>query len=133
MILAVVLGIACGILSGFGIGGGSLLMVWMTAVAALDQKVAQGINLLYFIPTSIAALIFHIKNKMVCWKAVIPAAICGCVTAGLSAWLAASLDVGLLRKLFGGFLLIVGITEFFKKTPGHGKNHDPAESQNKVT
>ena len=133
MILAVVIGIACGILSGFGIGGGSLLMVWMTAVAALDQKVAQGINLLYFIPTSIAALIFHIKNKMVCWKAVIPAAICGCVTAGLSAWLAASLDVGLLRKLFGGFLLIVGVTEFFKKTPGHGKNHDPEECQNKVT
>ena len=121
MILAIVLGTACGILSGFGIGGGSLLMVWMTAVAALDQKVAQGINLLYFIPTSIAALVFHIRNKMVCWKAVIPAAICGCVTAALSAWLAASLEVGLLRKLFGGFLLVVGVTEFFKKTPGQKK------------
>ncbi len=132
MILAVVIGIACGILSGFGIGGGSLLMVWMTAVAALDQKTAQGINLLYFIPTSIAALVFHIKNKMVYWSAVIPAAVCGCVTAGLSAWLAASLEVGLLRKLFGGFLLIVGVTEFFKKAPGHG-NRDPEESQNNVT
>ena len=29
-------GLVCGILSGFGIGGGSLLMVWMTAAAALD-------------------------------------------------------------------------------------------------
>ena len=55
-------GLVCGILSGFGIGGGSLLMVWMTAVAALDQKTAQGINLLYFLPTSIGALIFHIKQ-----------------------------------------------------------------------
>lgn len=133
MILAIVIGVACGILSGFGIGGGSLLMVWMTAVASLDQKTAQGINLLYFIPTSIAALVFHIKNKMVCWKAVVPAIICGCITAGLSAWLAASLDVGLLRKLFGGFLLIVGIAEFFKKSPGHGKHHDPDKSQNNVT
>lgn len=133
MILAVVLGIVCGILSGFGIGGGSLLMVWMTAVAALDQKTAQGINLLYFIPTSIAALVFHIKNKMICWKAVIPAAICGCITAGFSAWLAASLNVTLLRKLFGGFLLIVGLTEFFKKNPGHGKNHNPERDQNSVT
>ena len=133
MILAVILGTVCGILSGFGIGGGSLLMVWMTAVAALDQKAAQGINLLYFIPTSVAALIFHIRNKMVCWKAVVPAAVCGCMTAGLSAWLAASLEVGLLRKLFGGFLLIVGITEFFKKSPGHGKNRDPEDGQNKVT
>lgn len=108
-------------------------MVWMTAVAALDQKTAQGINLLYFIPTSVAALVFHIKNKMICWKAVIPAAICGCITAGLSAWLAASLEVSLLRKLFGGFLLIVGVTEFFKKSPGRGKGHDPEENQKRVT
>ena len=113
--IAVIAGLLCGIISGFGIGGGSLLMVWMTAVAALDQKIAQGINLLYFLPTSVGALIFHIKNKMICWKAVIPAALCGCVTAALSAWLSASLDVGLLRKLFGGFLIIVGINELRKK------------------
>ena len=113
--IAVIAGLLCGIISGFGIGGGSLLMVWMTAVAALDQKIAQGINLLYFLPTSVGALIFHIKNKMICWKAVIPAALCGCVTAALSAWLSASLDVGLLRKLFGGFLILVGLSEIFKK------------------
>ena len=108
-------GLLCGILSGFGIGGGSLLMVWMTAAAALDQKIAQGINLLYFLPTSIGALIFHIKNKMICWKAVIPAAVCGCAAAALSAWLAASMDVAILRKLFGIFLVLVGISEFIKK------------------
>lgn len=118
MILLV--GIACGILSGFGIGGGSLLMVWLTAVVAMDQKTAQGINLLYFLPTSLGALIFHIKNKMICWEAVIPAAVCGCVTAALAAWLASSMDVSLLRKLFGGFLLAVGVMEFFKK-PRTGK------------
>lgn len=108
-------GLLCGVISGFGIGGGSLLMVWMTAAAAMDQKIAQGINLLYFLPTSIGALVFHIKNKMVCWKAVIPAAVCGCITAALSAWLAASMDVDILRKLFGGFLILVGLSEVFKK------------------
>ena len=114
-LLAGIAGMLCGILSGFGIGGGSLLMVWMTAVASIDQKMAQGINLLYFIPTSLAALIFHIKNKMICWKAVIPAALFGCAAAGLSAWFSASLDVSLLRKLFGGYLLIIGCVELFKK------------------
>ena len=114
--IAALAGFLCGIISGFGIGGGSLLMVWMTAVAALDQKTAQGINLLYFLPTSIGALIFHIKNKMICWKAVIPAAICGCITAALAAWLSASMDVTLLRKLFGGYLLIIGCMEVFKKS-----------------
>ena len=92
-------------------------MVWMTAIAALDQKTAQGINLLYFLPTSIGALIFHIKNKMICWKAVIPAAICGCITAGAAAWISVNMEVSLLRKLFGGYLLVVGCTELFKKSP----------------
>lgn len=108
-------GLICGVISGFGIGGGSVLMVWLTAVAALDQKIAQGINLLYFLPTSIGALIFHIKNKMICWQAVIPAAIGGCLTAAAAAWLSASLDVSLLRKLFGAYLLLTGGMEFFKK------------------
>lgn len=116
-LLAGVAGVLCGILSGFGIGGGSLLMVWMTAVAAMDQKMAQGINLLYFIPTSLAALIFHIKNKMICWNAVIPAALFGCIAAAIAAWISASLDVSLLRKLFGGYLLIIGCIELFKKRP----------------
>ncbi len=116
-LLAGIAGVLCGILSGFGIGGGSLLMVWMTAVAAMDQKMAQGINLLYFIPTSLAALIFHIKNKMICWNAVIPAILFGCTAAGIAAWISASLDVSLLRKLFGGYLLIIGCLELFKKSP----------------
>ena len=111
-------GLLCGVLSGFGIGGGSLLMVWMTAVAALDQKTAQGINLLYFLPTSVGALIFHIKNNMICWNAVVPAALGGCAAAALTAWLSAGMDVGLLRKLFGGFLLVIGALELWKSRSG---------------
>ena len=114
-LISAVAGLLCGIISGFGIGGGSVLMVWMTAVAVLDQRTAQGINLLYFIPTSIGALFFHIKNKMICWKAVVPAVIFGCLTAAAAAWFASSLDVRILRKLFGGFLLIIGVLELFKK------------------
>ena len=57
---------------------------------------------------------------MVCWKAVIPAAVCGCITAALSAWLAASMDVDILRKLFGGFLILVGLSEVFKKKKPSG-------------
>lgn len=47
---AALAGAVCGLLSGLGIGGGTLLMVWMTGVAALPQQTAQGINLLYFLP-----------------------------------------------------------------------------------
>ena len=114
-LIAGIAGLVCGVLSGFGIGGGSLLMVWMTAVLSMEQRAAQGINLLYFLPTAACALIFHTKNKMICWRAVLPAALAGCVTAALGAMLARDLDMTLLRKLFGGFLILVGLEEVFLK------------------
>ena len=98
-LIAVLAGLVCGVLSGFGIGGGSLLMVWMTAVLAMEQKAAQGINLLYFLPTAVCALIFHAKHRQICWKAVVPAALAGCAAAVPGALLAANLEMELLRKL----------------------------------
>ncbi len=114
-VIAIAAGIICGILSGFGIGGGSLLMVWMTAVLSMEQRMAQGINLLYFLPTAACALIFHTKNHCVCWKAVIPAALIGCLGAAGGAILAQKIDLQLLRKLFGGFLILVGLEEVLIK------------------
>lgn len=106
-------GLVCGVFSGLGIGGGTLLMVWMTAVMDMEQRMAQGINLLYFLPTAACALIFHIKNRLIRWRVVLPAAITGCLSAAGAALLATSVDASLLRKLFGGFLILVGITELF--------------------
>ena len=113
--VAAIAGLVCGVLSGFGIGGGSLLMVWLTAAVSMDQRTAQGINLLYFLPAACCSLIFHVKNKQIVWKAVVPAAIAGCLTAVPGALLAGQLDTALLRKLFGGFLVLVGISEVFFK------------------
>ena len=67
---AALAGAVCGLLSGLGIGGGTLLMVWMTGVAALPQQTAQGINLLYFLPSAACALFFHIRNRLIRWDIV---------------------------------------------------------------
>ena len=121
-LIAGLAGLVCGVFSGLGIGGGTLLMVWMTAVMDVAQKTAQGINLLYFLPTAACALIFHIKNRLIRWNIVLPAAIAGAATAVLTAWLATRLDTGLLRKLFGGFLLLVGARELFGRYPRDKKD-----------
>ena len=113
--IAIAAGLVCGVLSGFGIGGGTLLMVWMTALMSMEQRMAQGVNLLYFLPAAAAALILHAKNRVHVWRAIIPAAIAGCATAALGALLAANVDTHLLRKLFGGFLVLVGLSEIFQK------------------
>lgn len=112
-LIALGAGLFCGIFSGLGIGGGTLLMVWMTAVAGIAQKTAQGINLLYFLPTAACSLIFHIKNRLIRWRIVLPAAIAGSLTAVGAAFLANTMETELLRKLFGGFLIFVGLRELF--------------------
>lgn len=108
-------GALTGILSGFGIGGGSLLLIYMTSFAAVPQDLAQGVNLLYFLPTAAAALPSHFKNGCVEKAALLPAIAAGLAGTALAAWAATGLDVELLRKCFGVFLLIVGTRELLRR------------------
>lgn len=108
---ALAAGAATGVLSGFGVGGGSLLLIYMSAFAGLPQAQAQGINLLYFLPTAALALPSHFKNGYVVKAALLPAIAAGLVCAGLAAWAATALDTGLLRRCFGVFLLFTGTRE----------------------
>ena len=120
--LAIAVGLVTGIISGFGIGGGSLLIVYLTAFAAVDQYTAGGINLLYFLCCAPAALISHIKHRRVEWKAVLWCTLAGVVTCALSAFLSGMIHTDLLRRLFGGLLLYIGARELLikpQKTASH--------------
>ena len=79
-------GAATGVLSGFGVGGGTLLLVYMTAFAGVEQHLAQGINLLYFLPAGLMALPAHVKNGYVEREALLPAIGAGLLCAALQPW-----------------------------------------------
>ena len=119
-ILAILIGIITGIISGFGIGGGSLLVLYLTAFAGVAQHTAGGINLLYFIGCAPAALIGHIRKKAIEWQAVWWCSIVGVAAAVPTALLAADMDTALLKRLFGVVLLYIGVKELRvkKKTDG---------------
>ncbi|MBQ4545352.1 MAG: sulfite exporter TauE/SafE family protein [Oscillospiraceae bacterium] len=114
-VLNMLAGAVTGIITGFGVGGGTLLILYLTMFRGTSQLAAQGINLLYFIPTAGCALVSHIKNKRIVWRAVIFSASAGLVTTVIAAFIAARLDMTLLRRIFGGFLLLIGISELFNK------------------
>ena len=118
-LIPLAVGAATGVLSGFGVGGGTLLLVYLTAVAGVDQHLAQGINLLYFLPAGLLALPAHIKNGYVEKKALLPCIAAGLTCAALCAWAATGLEADLLRKLFGGFLILIGLRELLGR--GQGK------------
>ncbi len=108
-------GLLTGVLSGFGIGGGSLLLLYLTLFAGLSQFEAGGINLLYFIACAPAALYAHVKNGLVEGRAVRWCVAAGVLTSVAAAFLAARMDTDWLRRLFGVFLLYIGAKELFSR------------------
>ena len=102
-------GLGAAVISAWGVGGGTLLLLVMTLFLGVDQRTAQGINLLFFLPTAISALLCHWQKGYLdtpTWKAAVPVA----VPAALAgAWIATAVDVDLLRRPFGIYLLLSGL------------------------
>ena len=109
--VALVAGIVLGFLSGIGVGGGSLLMLWLTLVLGMEHSDARIINLLFFIPTAVISSVFRWKQKALDIKKILPAIICGCISAAVFSVISKQTNMLLLRKLFGILLLIIGIKE----------------------
>ena len=109
--VAVAIGTVLGILSGLGTGGGSLLILWLGLVLGMEQPDARAINLLFFIPSALIACLFRWKQGRLDIKKMLPAIIAGSIVSGIFTFLSQDIDTGLLRKLFGGLLLITGVRE----------------------
>lgn len=120
MIINIFSGLFSGIISGMGIGGGTILIPALTMFSGVDQHIAQGVNLLYFLPTAAVALFVHKKNNVLIWKTAIPIVLFGIGGAALGAFIALKLKASLLRKLFGIFLFFMGSYEIYK---GFRKKH----------
>ncbi len=110
---ALTVGAIFGFLSGLGIGGGTLLMLWLTLLVGLEAPDARMINLLYFLPAAACACFFRWKQGSLPIKKLLLPILAGCVCAGIASWLGGQLDTGLLKKLFGGLLVVTGLRELF--------------------
>jgi len=104
-------------LSGMGLGGGGIFLIYLTVYAGMDQLTAQGINLVFFIPIAIVAIVIHAKNGLVQWKIILPCVALGLIGVYFGAKLAMLLGSDILSRLFGGFLLCLGIREILAKPP----------------
>ena len=107
--------LVCGVLSAMGVGGGTLLIIYMSVATAFPQHLSQGYNLICFFAVALASLIFHIKNKLVDYRAALIIVLSGLPTAMLGSFLAFHIRPDMLRKLFGGLLFYVGISMLFEK------------------
>lgn len=106
-------GTVLGFLSGLGVGGGSLLIIWLTAVIGTDPGTARSINLLFFIPTALVSCFLRLRKRDLSVRPLVPAIVSGCIAAAVFSYISTALDVELLKKLFGIILLITGVRELF--------------------
>ncbi len=112
--LNIITGFFSGIISGMGIGGGAILIPALIIIEGISQQMAQGINLTYFIPTAVISLVVHIRNKNVEFKTAWIIGGCGMLGSVAGSLVAVAVSGDLLRRLFGFFLLFVGVYEIFK-------------------
>ena len=122
-------GIISGMVSGIGMGGGAILILVLSVFMGVDQHIAQATNLVFFIPTSISAIITTIKEKLINWKIGLPVAISGIVGAIIVAKISVKLDVKYLKRYFGIFLMLITIYEIYSLVIQYKKER---KSNNKI-
>ena len=108
-------GLGASVVSAWGVGGGTLLLLVMTLFLGVDQRTAQGINLLFFLPTAASALVCHARGGYLdkpTLKAAVPVAV---AAALVGAWVSNAVDVEVLRKPFGVYLLLSGVSLVWPK------------------
>ena len=113
MVISMVIGAVLGFLSGLGVGGGSLLVLWLTLVMNMDPQTARSVNLLFFLPSAVISCYLRRKQGSLDLKRILPAVISGSLAAALFAWISTDLDTSALKKGFGILLLVAGIRELF--------------------
>ncbi len=113
--IVLIVGTLLGFLAGLGVGGGSLLILWLTLLLDMPQQQARLINLLFFLPSAVISSLFRWKQGTLPVKKILPAVIAGSIGALVFSWIGQQLDTALLKKLFGGLLLFTGIRELLYK------------------
>ncbi len=108
---AMAAGAVFGFLAGIGIGGGSLLMIWLTLIAGLEPFTARCVNLMFFIPSAVCASLFRLKQGDLPVRKIIAPILLGAIMAGIFSYISGSLDTAILQKIFGGLLILTGLRE----------------------
>ena len=106
-------GFFSGMLGGMGMGGGTILIPVLTIFLGVGQHAAQAANLIAFLPMALFSLKMHKERGLLKTEGVAGIVIPALVTSVATAFLTALLPGEILGKLFGAFLILLGIKGLF--------------------
>ncbi|MBR4112335.1 MAG: sulfite exporter TauE/SafE family protein [Ruminiclostridium sp.] len=114
----IIIGFLTGVAASMGLGGGFILIIWLTLFSGMPQAEAQGVNLLFFLPVALFSAVIHAKNKLIEWKTVPFAVIPGIIGAAVGSVISLSLSDNTLRTLFALLIIPVALREILHKKAG---------------
>lgn len=115
-IWALLAGLISGLIGAMGLGGGAVLIIYLNLFTDTKQLTAQGVNLLFFIPIALVAVIVYAIKRQIKWKLTLKIALWGLLGAAVGLWLTDILGGEITGKIFGGLLVIMGLKETFVKS-----------------
>ena len=115
LLITVIAAFLAAILSGLGVGSAGLFVLYLTLIAGYSQPEAQALNLLFFLLSAGAALLLHIRARRIPWRVVGFLIVCAVPGALAGSYLVRVLDASVIRKLFGGMLIVTGLPALFAK------------------
>lgn len=113
--MAWVAGFAAGLLGAMGLGGGSVLILYLTLWVGVPQIQAQGMNLVFFLPCAAAAVLLHSRRHQIDWRLWGRTAPIGVLGAWVGARIGTQMGGDFLRKGFAVFLLLFGCAELLHR------------------
>ena len=115
MIIKILVGFLSGLTASMGLGGGFILVIYLTTILEINQIDAQGMNIMFFIPIAIISTLMHVKNKLIDKKPLLISTISGILGASIGILTTLFLKIDWLSKLFSALLFIFGLRELFHK------------------
>ncbi|HHW46131.1 MAG TPA: TSUP family transporter [Clostridiales bacterium] len=112
-LITLLAGILSGAAGAMGLGGGGVLLLYLTLFAGVEQLKAQGINLIFFIPCGIIAIIIYSVKKQLEIKKILTSSTFGILGAFVGSWLADIIGGDMLSKIFAAGITFLGIREVF--------------------
>ena len=113
--ITIIAAAVAGVLSGLGVGSAGLFVLYLTLVLHMEQVAAQGVNLLFFLFSAGASLLLHVRERHIPWGLVVFLVICAIPGSMLGTYWVSVVDGALLRRMFGGMLVVSGCMTLFKK------------------
>lgn len=120
--MPIIIGVIAGMVTAIGMGGGTVLILLLTLLLNLPQHSAQAINLIFYVPTAITSIIINLKNKSIDFKLGFSIIIWGVLGSIIGAIFSSRVNINLLRKCFGIFLLFIAIYEIYNYYNEYIKN-----------